>query len=702
MVLNIKVLKKDGTFMQWKPTKIRKAILAASASGEVENPINEAQINEIINSIEKKLIASEEVDTYGLHEMVIKELYKVNKEVYANYKAYREYRKRYANTFKEIYETSSKIISFGDKENANKDSTLNSTKHTLIAEDSMKKLMVNFEMPREWIEAHNQGWIYIHDLSSRYLQQINCCLFDMGNVLKNGFELNGIAYYECKTIQAAMNVGSDVILSASANQYGGFTVPEFDKVMGPYVEKTYNKYYDFYMNELLDKKLADKLAMERTEEQLRQGYQGFETKLNTITSALGQIPFVTITLGLGTDKWSRMVSKCVFKTREDGLGKNKITAVFPKIVFLHRDEINGNEKSPNFDLKLIGIECSKRRMYPDWLSLDNGNLGEVFDRCGKAVSPMGCRAYLSPFIDQSTGEEIYVGRNNIGAVTLGLIKMAIESKGNLEKFREYIDTYSQMIFDIHEWTYERIGKAKGSTNPLLFVEGGSWMSVGYDDPIEPILKASTASLGFLGLEETCQTLFGSGIMENHDFALDIVKYLKKLTEDATKKYDHLYALYATPAEGLIYKTQLLNREKYGIIPNVTDRDYCTNSFHIPVWQEITAPEKMIYEKDFHKYSTGGRIAYNEFPNGTDANVLQSLIDYSMKNGLYYGVNIVSSTCNSCNHEGDFEICPICNSEDVTSVTRACGYLSYDRIKGDTRYNKGKQDEIHERVKHIKR
>lgn len=287
------------------------------------------------------------------------------------------------------------------------------------------------------------------------------------------------------------------------------------------------------------------------------------------------------------------------------------------------------------------------------------------------------------------------------AVTLGLIKMAIESNGDIKKFYELIDKYSKMVFEIHEWTYERLAQVKGYTDPLLFTQGGAIKSVGYNDTIEPLLESSTASLGFLGIEEACQALFKSGIKENHKFALELVKHLRELCDNATKEYNHLYALYATPAESLVYKTALKIREQYGYIKNVNSRDYVTNSFHIPVWEEIDCINKIKLEEEFHKYASGGRITYTEFPNAVDENVLRSVIDFAMEKGLYFGVNIVSSHCNDCNFDGEFEICPVCGSENTTSVTRACGYLSYDRLEGETRYNEGKQQEIHERVKHEK-
>lgn len=377
-------------------------------------------------------------------------------------------------------------------------------------------------------------------------------------------------------------------------------------------------------------------------------------------------------------------------------------AVEKKLVFLHRNEINGFKGSPNYDLYLQSIECSKTRLYPDYLSLNNpatNNLAEVYERCGKPVSGMGCRAYLSPYFHPETGEEVYVGRNNIGAASLNLVKMAIEAGHDLDKFYRLIDKYAEMIFDIHLDAYKKIAKSKGSTNPLMFCEGGAWMKVGYNDPIEPIIKASTMSLGYVGLEEVVHQLFGSGLKENTQFAKSVVQYLKGLTDNASREHDKLFALYSTPAESLVYRFQKLNRKQYGVIKNVTDREYMTNSFHIHVSEDVSVPEKITLETPFHHIATGGRISYCEFPFNTDSNVLRQSIDLAMQNGLYYGVNVISATCGECEHMGDFETCPKCGSDNVTSVSRVCGYLSFGKIKGDSRYNLGKQAEIRDRVKH---
>lgn len=313
-----------------------------------------------------------------------------------------------------------------------------------------------------------------------------------------------------------------------------------------------------------------------------------------------------------------------------------------------------------------------------------------------------CRAYLGKFYHPETDEMVITGRNNIGAVSLNLPKIAIESEGAEEILFNLIDKYSQMAWDIHDFSFEKIAKSKGSSNPLLFCEGGSWMSVGYDEEIRPIIKASTASLGFVGLNEASEFLFEKSIAQNQDFGLKIVQYLKeKWVDDQQGLHEFLPAFYSTPAENLVYRFQKMNRKQYGKIKNVTDREYMTNSFHVHVAEEISPIEKTLKESPYHQIATGGRITFAEYPYGITTKTLKQCVDYAMDLGLYNGVNIVSSSCSDCLHQGDFlEECPKCGNKNITTVTRACGYLSFSKIKGDTRYNLGKQAEIRERVKHV--
>lgn len=679
----LNVMKKDGHIEVFDTKKIQEAILASARkilSNEEEYDMQQKALI-IANEVARFLNSTEDenavIMTSKIHNVVLEILSKEWEVVGASYGMYRNYRKQMAKTFLKSYEESETVLHDGDKENANKDSDLNSTKQALIANNNMRGYMETFEMDKDWIEAHKQGWIHIHDLAERYLRQQNCCLFNMAGLLDGGFQLNGTVYAEPKHFDSAINVVGDVTLFASAQQYGGFTIPEIDTVLAKYAEKSYQSNLKFILDKFGDianediMETLEQAAYDMTVRELEQGFQGFETKLNTISNSLGQIPFVTITFGLDTTQWGREISKAILNVRIKGIGENKSTAVFPKLSFLHREEINGSPESPNYDIKQLGIQCSRLRLYPDWLSLDSGNLAEVYERSNQVVSGMGCRAYLSPFWDEQ-GNEIYTGRSNIGAVTLNLPKIGLESKGDWNKFFDLIDKYSDIVFAIHEDYYTKISKTKGSSNPLYFCEGGAWTKVGYDEEVGKIYEASTASLGYIGIYETLKAM-DVPKEEYLKYGTKIVAYLKKLTEKATINYNHLYALYSTPAESLCYRFQKINRKDYGVIEDVTDREYITNSFHVPVWEDVSVPEKIAFEAPFHKLATGGRISYNEFVYGVDNSVLEQAINFAMENGMYYGVNVVAGTCNQCGYSGDFhDNCPKCGTHDITVVTRVCG------------------------------
>ena len=389
----IKVLKKDNSLQRWDSDKIRQAI--NKSSERVSNPSNKitlVEVEEVVASVEmviKDSYVNKVVMVKELHDIVMSSLFNVNHDVYSEYRAYRNYKDRFQKSFANTYEFANKVVISGDRENANKDSQLNSTKQALIAEGIMKELMCNFELKPEWLQAHNEGWIHIHDLGSRFIKSHNCCLFDMGNVLQGGFSLNNTKYSEPSGVQKAFDIASDIVLSASAQQYGGFTIPNVDDVFQPYAEKTYDKSYKYFLSQGIDDEKSKQLAHNQTLREIEQGVQAFETKLNTVSNSLGQTPFITISFGLNTSKWGRYVSKNILETRMKGLGETKVTAVFPKLIFLHRNEINGTKNSPNYDLKKLSISCSKTRLYPDFLSIDNGYLKEAYDECGFAIAPMG-------------------------------------------------------------------------------------------------------------------------------------------------------------------------------------------------------------------------------------------------------------------------------------------------------------------------
>ena len=707
-VVGIKVLKNGGLVAPFLDSKIKIAINKAAHRAQVA--LSEDQQDRVVQHVKDKLIGVEEVTVSKLHDLVQDALSEVSERVYLSYKAYRDYKNRFSKSFEEAAISSSKIIYEGDKENANKDSSLNSTKQALIAETYMKELMDNFELDKEWIDAHNRGDIHIHDKGSRYLNQTNCCLFDMGNVLKGGFEVNGVKETEPTNVISAWALLGDTVLNASSQQYGGFSIPAVDTIMARYAEKSYNRHLEF-LKEVTDEATAEAKSLELTRNDIRQGYQGVEHKLNTVSNALGQVPFVTFSFAMDQSHWAREVTKAILDVRTEGIGKEKITAVFPKLVFTYRSDIHG-QGMPNRDLFLQAVECSKTRLYPDFLSFDNPQdnlLAQIYEETGEILVGMGCRSFLSRATNPHTGKEVYTGRSNVGVVSLNIPKYAMEAVNLLDDFDdvmgyidERIESFVEMAKDIHLMSYEKIGKMTGSTNPLLYVQGGSWMSVDYDEPVAPILELATASVGFIGLEEAVGAIRTKFEVKDEDIESIKHRIIDKLNEEVDRHREEtgkLISLYASPAESLIYRFQNINKKEFGVIKGFTDRDYMTNSFHVHVSREVNVLDKIDLEAPFHSKSAGGRISVVEYPYAVDSNVLTDTIEYAMARGLYYGINVVSSSCGDCLNKGDFDVCDVCGSHNVTTVIRVCGYLSYSQTKGDTRLNKGKLAESKERVKH---
>ena len=342
-------------------------------------------------------------------------------------------------------------------------------------------------------------------------------------------------------------------------------------------------------------------------------------------------------------------------------------------------------------------------LYPDYLSLDGENnyLREVYERCGTPISGMACRAYLSPYWDED-GNERYIGRFNIGAVTLGLVRYALESKGDMEEFYRLLDENFDAAMECHDYTYKKLGKVKASTNPLMFMEGGSIKKLNANDPIEPLLKSATASIGYIGLHEAVLALSGRGLHQNVDLAVEILTHIKKRVQEASEKTGYLIALYGTPSEGLCDKYLRMDREKFGVIKGITDKDYYMNSFHVDVTQQLSAIEKQNIEEKLFHISTGGRIHYSEYPRVKNFDAFLSVVNSGMKKGFYQGVNVEAGKCHDCGFEGDLKtgVCPMCDSSNITLVDRCCGYLGMKVQNGDTRYNQGKEAEVNDRVKHF--
>ena len=703
----IKVVKKDGTKEDFNVKKVLAAISKSAERAMIT--FSRAEKNFICEFVEEKAeeMDQELIPIAQMHNIVEGALDKVNPLVAKSYRDYRNYKQDFVRMLDDVYKKSQSIMYIGDKENSNTDSALVSTKRSLIFNELNKSLYQKFFMTVEELQACREGYIYIHDMSARR-DTMNCCLFDVKAVLTGGFEMGNLWYNEPKTLDVAFDVIGDIVLSAASQQYGGFTVPSVENILAPYAEKSYTKYLEKYRKLELPEEKVEEVALADVQRDMEQGFQGWEYKFNSVSSSRGDYPFITMTAGTGTSRFAKMVTMTMLKVRKGGQGKagHKKPVLFPKVVFLYDEKLHG----PGGELEDVfeaGIDCSSKTMYPDWLSLTGkGYIASMYKKYGKIISPMGCRAFLSPWYERGgmhPADEkdvpVFEGRFNIGVVSLHLPMILAKSRQEGRDFYEVLDYYLELIRKIHIRTYAYLGEMKASTNPLAYCEGGFYGGhLGLHDKIKPLLKTATASFGITAFNELQQLYNKKSLVEDGQFALEVLEHINKKIDDFKEEDGNLYAIYATPAENLCGLQVKQFRKKYGIIENVSDREYVSNGFHCHVTEDITPIQKQDLEYRFWELSNGGKIQYVKYPVSYNKEAIRTLVRRAMRMGFYEGVNLSLAYCDDCGHEElEMDVCPVCGSKNLTKIDRMNGYLSYSRVKGDTRLNEAKMAEIAERV-----
>ena len=697
----IKVIKKDGTREDFN---IQKVVVAVHKSAErAMIRFSQDEITFICRFVEEKVEKLEDnrIPIFQMHNLVEGALERVNPAVAKSYRDYRNYKQDFVQMLDDVYKKSQSIMYIGDKENSNTDSALVSTKRSLIFNELNKSLYQKFFMTVEELQACRDGYLYIHDMSARR-DTMNCCLFDVRSVLSGGFEMGNLWYNEPKTLDVAFDVIGDIVLSAASQQYGGFTVPNVEEILAPYAEKSYGKYVEKYRGLGLDCRKAEDVAMADIKRDMEQGFQGWEYKFNSVSSSRGDYPFITMTAGTGRSRFAKMATITMLEVRKKGEGRAgcKKPVLFPKLVFLYDENLHG----PGGELEDVfeaGLSCSAKTMYPDWLSLTGeGYIAGMYKKYGKIISPMGCRAFLSPWFERGgmtpaddKDEPVFVGRFNIGVVSLHLPMILAKARQESRSFYEVLDCYLELIR-----TYAYLGEMRASTNPLAYCEGGFYGGrLGLHDKIKPLLKTATASFGITAFNELQQLYNGKSLVEDGSFALEVLEHINEKVEEFKKADGNLYAIYATPAENLCGLQVKQFRKKYGIIENVSDREYVSNGFHCHVTEDISPIQKQNLEYRFWELSNGGKIQYVKYPIDYNLEAVRTLVRRAMEMGFYEGVNLSLSYCDDCGHsELDMDVCPACGSSNLTKIDRMNGYLSYSRVKGDTRLNEAKMAEIAER------
>ncbi len=702
----IRVIKKDNTKEEFNVQKVVNAVNKSAT--RVMYKFTADELAFICKYVTDRAIEThkDEITIKEMHNIVEGALEATNPAVAKSYKDYRNYKQDFVHMLDDVYVKSQSIMYIGDKENSNSDSALVSTKRSLVLNELNRELYKKFFMTAEELQACRDGYIYIHDMSARR-DTMNCCLFDMKSVMEGGFEMGNLWYNEPKTLAVAFDVIGDVTLAAASQQYGGFTVASVDVLLEPYAEKTYKKQFDRYVGLGLSEEVADREAMKDVKVDFQQGFQGWEYKFNSVSSSRGDYPFITMTAGTGTGKFAKMAAITMLEVRAGGQGKKscKKPVLFPKIVFLYDEKLHG----PGGELEDVfeaGIACSQKAMYPDWLSLTgDGYVADIYKKYGRIISPMGCRAFLSPWFERGGMEPadendkpVFVGRFNIGAVSLHLPMIYAKAQQESRDFFEVLDYYLNLIRKIHIRTYDYLGEMRASTNPLAYCEGGFLGGhLGFHDKIKPLLKSATASFGITALNELEEIANKHSITEDGSFALKTMEFINNRIQEFKREDGHLYAIYGTPAENLCGLQVEQFRKKYGIIENVSDREYVSNSFHCHVTEDITPIEKQDREERFWNLFNGGKIQYVRYPVDYNKGAVKSLVRRAMQKGFYEGVNLSLAYCDDCGHQQlEMDVCPKCGSRNLTKIDRMNGYLSYSRVKGDTRLNAAKMAEIRDR------
>ena len=705
----MKVIKRDGTKVDFDPVKIEQAVLKASVADE---PVRDA-INDVVAMCQCKYRIGD-LSVERIQDMVEIALGHANcTNTLRNYAHYREHRANVRDVnaiLSDIYQKQDSSIL---NENANIDGETNCAKRDFIASEICKQWALTRYLPKEIADAHIKGEIYMHDLGfSPAGGYINCCLVNIKDMLENGFVMGTAHITTPKSIRVATNVVSQIITAVSSQNYGGTTVNRIDEVLAPYVEKTYEKYCN-EVEEDYDYATAEdvkRIAMKRTEKECEDAFQQLEYSINCSHNSHAQVPFVTLGFGLGESEWARLIQKWILKTRIKGLGVERKTAIFPKLLFTLKRGLNLEPQDPNYDIKQLALECSAKRMYPDILNYD-----EVVRVTGGFKASMGCRSFLGEW-ENEKGERVYDGRFNTGVVSVNLPRIALrltetdlESRKN--KYMYELDKMCELAHKGLQTRLKRLKTVQAKQAPICW-QYGALLRLQPDDYIYPYIADGRASvsLGYVGVNEAVHEVFKTdeSLIDNpemQEFAESVVKFMSDKCKEWKKAEGLGYSLYSTPSESLSHTFEKKDRAEFGVVKNVTDKEYYTNSFHLDVRVKTDPFSKIDFESVYPQWASGGFISYVETPNMIhNLKALEALWDYAYDKVPYFAINSPIDSC-TCGFMGESEfkdghfVCPKCGTSDpqkLHAIRRICGYLGEINSRP---VNKGKLDEFSKRVKH---
>lgn len=604
---------------------------------------------------------------------------------------------------------------YWNTENSNKNAKIVTTQRDYLAGITSTDITRRFLLPEDIVKAHDAGIIHFHD-ADYFAQNAlhNCDLINLEDMLQNGTNINGVMIEKPHKFLTAMTIATQIITAVSSSQYGGATVTLTH--LAPFVRDSYNKYLEKYKERKLTPEQCEQFAREDVAKEVRDGVQTFQYQVNSMTTTNGQAPFLSVCMYLGeTDEYKEelaMIIEEFLKQRIQGMKNEKgvyITPAFPKLLYV-LEEDNIHEDSKYWYLTRLAAECTAKRMVPDYISekkmkelkIDkNGN--------GNCYPCMGCRSFLTPYVDPETGKPKYYGRFNQGVVTINLVDVALSSDGDFEKFWQIYDERLELCHKALQIRHERLAKAISDVAPILW-QHGALARLGKGESIHKLLHGgySTISLGYAGLYECVKYMTGHSHTDNgkgKEFAMQVMQKMNdvcKIWKDA-ENID--YSVYGTPIESTTYKFAKCLKKRFGVVPGITDRGYITNSYHVPVFEEIDAFSKLKLESEFQRLSPGGAISYVETPNlQNNLEVVLQIIKFIYDNIMYAELNTKSDYCQKCGYTGEILIddnlewyCPNCGNRDHATLNvarRTCGYI------GTNFWNKGRTQEIKERVLHI--
>ena len=706
MEKEVKIIKRNGNIESFDNSKIYDAVFKALANtGESIQGATTAISNTVDRVMKDKDIAT----VYKVEKIVFEELVKQGlvqtAKVYEGYRAVQEFKRKTNTTDDSIMGLVARTNADVMDENSNKDAKVASTQRDLIAGEVSKDIVRRKLVSAELIQAHDSGAIHIHDMDYMMQPIHNCCLVNIEDMLKNGTVINNKLVETPKSFATACTVMTQIVAQVSSNQYGGQSITI--KHLAPFLKVTHDKYLQKYQDKGYDLSTANALAKDRMMEELKNGVQTIRYQLSTLYSTHGQSPFVTLYLeiveGDEYEYEQALICEEMIRQRLEGMKNEKgqeISEAFPKLVYV-LDEHNCLKGGKYDYITELCAKCNVKRLVPDYQSakIMRRNYGDNFP-------PMGCRSYLSR--KEIDGVAKWYGRFNMGVVSANLPQMGILAKGDMDTFWKIFDQRMELCFKALMTRYNLLKGTPANTSPIHW-RYGAIARLGADETIDKLLENgyATISLGYVGVHECVQAMLGVShtTEEGKEFALQILKAMKAKCEQWKEETGLGFGLYGTPAESLIYRFCRLDKERFGEIPNVTDRLYYTNSYHVHVAEDIDAFEKLSFESPFHEISTGGCISYIEIPNmSNNLDAVKQVISYIYDNIQYAEVNTKSDICFECAYTGEMQIdknldwyCPNCGNNDrdkMQVLRRTCGYL------GDNFWNKGKTQEIKERVLHL--